>query len=103
MSLMRTNRTRGGRSIPHWGGLLAGLALLAFVSVAPGQVTVQTIGGGPRKECGPSAGFAEGNTWTAAQFNAPYATALDSQGNLWVADKNNADIEQVTLAGNRSS
>jgi hypothetical protein len=103
MSLIQTNRACGESSGPHWRGGLAGLALLAFVSVSPGQVSVQTIGGGVRKECGPSYGFAAGNTWTNAQFNQPYATALDSQGDLWVADLNNADVEQVTLAGNRTS
>src|ERR1039457_2569168 len=103
MSDIRTNRIRGGRSMPDCGGLLAGLALLAFVSVAPGQVSVQTIGGGPRAECGRSFGYVAGNTWMTAQFNAPFATALDSQGDLWVADMNNAAVEDVTLAGNRGS
>jgi hypothetical protein len=103
MSLIRTNRACGGRSIPDWRGGLAGLALLAFVSVSQGQVSVETIGGGVRTECGPSYGFAGGNTWTAAQFNLPYAAALDTQGDLWIADRNNADIEEVTQAGNRTS
>lgn len=103
MSLIPTHRACGGRSIPDWRGGLAGLALLAFVSVAPGQVSVQTIGGGVRTECGNSYGFAAGNTWTKAQFNLPYASALDAQGNLWIADLNNADVEQVTQAGNRTS
>ena len=40
---------------------------------------------------------------TTAEFNLPCATALDSQGDLWVADFNNGDVEEVTLAGNRSS
>jgi hypothetical protein len=79
------------------------LTLLGFVSVSPAQVTVQTIGGGVRTECGNSFGFAAGNTWTAAQFNQPYSTALDSQGNLWLADMNNSDIEEITQAGNRTS
>jgi sugar lactone lactonase YvrE len=82
---------------------LAAVALLAFVSVSPGQVTVETIGGGVRSLCGSSAGFVAGNTWSTAQFNHPYATALDSQGDLWVADMNNGDIEDVTLAGNKTS
>jgi hypothetical protein len=103
MSMIRTHRACSGRFGPHWRGGLAGLALLAFVSVSPGQVSVETIGGGVRVECGNSYGFVAGNTWTQAQFNQPYATALDSQGDLWVADFNNNDVEEVTLAGNRTS
>ena len=103
MSMMRTNRACSGKFDPHWRGGLAGLALLAFVSVSPGQVSVETIGGGVRVECGSSSGFVAGNTWTQAQFNQPYATALDSEGDLWVADLNNADVEEVTQAGNRTS
>jgi hypothetical protein len=67
------------------------------------QVLVKTIGGGVRTDCGTTAGFAAGNTYTQSQFNQPYSTALDSQGNLWLADRNNSDIEQITQAGNIGS
>jgi hypothetical protein len=103
MSMIQTNRACGGRFSPDWRGGLAVFALLAFVSVSPGQVSVETIGGGPRVGCGSSSGFAAGDTWTVAQFNQPYATALDSQGDLWIADLKNNDVEEVTLAGNRTS
>ncbi len=103
MSMIRTNRACGGRFSLHWRGGLAAFVLLAFVSAAPGQVSVHTIGGGVRKQCGPSYGFVAGNTWANAQFNQPYATALDSQGDLWIADLNNADVEEATLAGNTTS
>ncbi len=93
MSLMWTNRTR-----THWAGwnrALAGLCLLVFGLRAHAQVTVETIGGGPRlNSCAAFAGFASGDTYTNAQFNDPYASALDSQGNLWVADTGNSDVEQ---------
>ncbi|MGP8198823.1 MAG: hypothetical protein ACLQU4_04900 [Limisphaerales bacterium] len=87
------------RENPDWRGVLAGLALLAFVTASPGQVSVETIGGGIRTECGSSAGFVRGNTYTTAQFDQPYAAALDSQGNLWIADLKNWDVEQVSQAG----
>ncbi len=102
MSQTRTNHGRI-RSILEWGGLLAGFALLACAPSALGQVTVQTIGGGPHTLCGPYAGFAEGNTLSQAQFNQPYSCALDSAGDLWIADFNNADVEEVTAAGNKTS
>jgi hypothetical protein len=103
MNLIRSNRACSGRFSPDWRGGLAAFALLAFVSVSRGQVSVETIGGGVRVECGSSAGFVAGDTWTVAQFNQPYATALDSQGDLWIADLKNSDVEEVTQAGNRTS
>jgi hypothetical protein len=98
------NRT-GPRTNPaSWGRILAGLALLVFGLRAQAQVTVETIGGGPRlNSCAPFAGFAGGDTYTNAQFNDPYASALDSQSNLWVADTGNSDVEEVSQAGNRIS
>jgi sugar lactone lactonase YvrE len=66
-------------------------------------VTVDTIGGGVRVECGPAYGFVSGNTYQTAQFNAPYACALDTNGNLWIADKNNSALEQVSQAGNKTA
>lgn len=101
MNLIPKNRTCGGRGLQLRAGVMA-LAWLAFVSISPAQITVQTIGGGVRTECGSASGFAQGNTWMNSQFNLPYATALDSQGDLWVADNGNSDIELVTLAGNRT-
>jgi hypothetical protein len=89
-----------------WRGLcsaLAGLGWLAACCGADGQVFVDTIGGGVRVECGPAFGFAGGDTYTNAQFNAPYACALDTNGNLWIADKNNSDLEQVSQAGNKAA
>ena len=81
------------------GAVLAGFVLLALPSISPGQVTVTTIGGGVRKECGNSYGFAAGSTYSKSQFHLPNATAVDSQGNLWIADLDNSDIEEVTHAG----
>jgi sugar lactone lactonase YvrE len=99
MIFIRTEKARRKRRGPAWGASLAGLICLAFAWSATAQVTVQTIGGGVRQKCGPAAGFVAGGTYEVAQYNGPYATALDSQGNLWLADRTNSDIEEISQAG----
>ena len=103
MSLTRTNQPRAGWLAPRWRGVLAALGLLAFNTISRAQISVQTVGGGVREECKSSSGFVAGNTWTNAQFNEPYACAMDTQGDMWIADLGNSDIELVTAAGNRSA
>ena len=51
----------------------------------------------------PSPALPRGDTYTNAQFNDPYASALDSQSNLWVADTGNSDVEQITHAATWST
>jgi len=88
-----------------WRHLCAAACLgwLAACFCATAQVSVDTIGGGVRVECGSNSGFVGGNTYETAQFNAPFSCALDTNGNLWIADKTNNDLEQVTEAGNKSA
>lgn len=103
MKQIPTRQAWGGKPVPVWGGILAGIALLTTTSIASAQVSVATIGGGPRTECGNTAGFAGGVTYTHSQFHYPSATAVDSLGDLWVADTDNSAIEWITQAGNKTS
>jgi sugar lactone lactonase YvrE len=99
------DKNEGCRGKP-WRGMSVKLVVLGWVLAchcATAQVSVDTIGGGVRRECGPAFGFTGGNTYEVAQFNGPYACALDTNGNLWIADKNNSDLEQVSQAGNKTS
>lgn len=94
---------------PAWRGparVLAPAGALLLALAAGAQVTVTTLGGGP-KVCndgvsGPYAGFVAGNTLEKAQYSAPSALAFDAQSNLWVADTANNDVEQISLAGDRT-
>jgi hypothetical protein len=101
-------KNEGGCGRP-WRGMSAKLAVFGWLVAcccADGQVipaSVDTIGGGVRVECGPASGFTNGNTYETAQFNVPYSCALDTNGNLWIADKNNSDLEQVSQAGNKAA
>ncbi|HEX3716366.1 MAG TPA: chitobiase/beta-hexosaminidase C-terminal domain-containing protein [Verrucomicrobiae bacterium] len=85
-------------------GALASLGLVWAGLDAQAQVSVQTIAGGPHiSSCAPWAGFAGGNTFTNAQFHGPWASALDTRGNLWIADTTNSDVEEITDAGNQGA
>ncbi len=97
----QTGRRRLWRGLSSTLAGLGGLAMCLGASAQVSQVTVDTIGGGVRVECGHAYGFASGNTFEDAQFNAPYSCAFDTNGNLWIADQGNSDLEQVSQAGDK--
>ncbi len=92
--------------MPGLAGALAALGLIAASLSVLGQtyslpnVLVTTIGGGPITQCGPVAGYGDGNTLDFSQFNGPNASALDSLGNLYIADTGNNAVRIVSEAGN---
>jgi hypothetical protein len=75
----------------------------ASVIYAEPNASITTLGGGPLETCGPVSGDTDGNTYLDSQFNGPVAMALNSQGTLFVADRTNRAIREVTLAGNTGS
>src|ERR1051326_4465829 len=59
---------------------------------------VHTLTGGPSETFPNPAGYVDGDTATAAQFNTPYAITTDPTGNiLFVADRDNNAIRELDL------
>jgi hypothetical protein len=67
------------------------------------QVTVKTLGGGPLKIGGPSNGYVDGPTLQQSQFNYPIVSAIDPDGFLYVADRDNGVIRKLDVPGDRST
>ena len=91
--LSRIAHTLIRRTLP-WLPVLAGLAgpLGAQTDYAT-PYTFSVLAGDPGV-----AGSSDG-TGTAAQFDQPYGLAIDSSGNLYVADRKNQTIRKVTSGG----
>ncbi len=74
---------------------------LVYFSNVP---VLDSIGGGPIPGKYTAAnGYHDGNTFNGTQFDGPVGTAIDSQGNLFIADKNNNAIRKVLLAGDTAN
>ena len=92
-----------------WAVLLACLALApnlrAQVNYEETNVTVTTIGGGPPAGnfCAGTAGFVDGNTLQASQFDGPAAMALNSQAVLFIADYTNNAVRMVASVGDAAN
>jgi hypothetical protein len=85
---------RPGKCLALWLPLLLGLGapLCAQINYAT-PYTFQVLAG-----LAGNAGYTDG-TGSAARFSHPYGMAMDSSGNLYVADKANDVIRKVTPAG----
>jgi sugar lactone lactonase YvrE len=78
---------------------LAGMITAAAIQ-AHGQATVTTLTDANHG----TAGYKDGNTFTAAQFRFPAGMALDpSETTLFMADCTNNAVRMVTAVGNKSS
>jgi hypothetical protein len=88
---------------PRLLALILGLGAMGFTSTLQATVTVDTLGGGPRDGHPAPAGYTDGSTFSVSQFNNPFSSALDSQTNLFIADKANNAVRQVTKIGNSAS
>ncbi len=75
------------------GLLLAALAMAAMTHATAQQYTFTTLAG---PDGSPGAVDATGS---AARFNWPEGVAVDSAGNLYVADNGNSTIRKMTLGG----
>lgn len=65
---------------------------IRMVTPGPGQIV--TVAGN-----GTSGSSGDGGAATAARLNQPYAVAVDSSGDLFIADYNNSRIRMVTAGG----
>jgi hypothetical protein len=86
-----------------WPGLTGIIAIAATtLNAAVTLPQVRTIGGGPNS-AGPSrSGSLNGDTFSVAKFNNPYAVAV-GQGDLFIADRSNNKIRRVTNLGEPGS
>ncbi|MEO6033850.1 MAG: immunoglobulin domain-containing protein, partial [Verrucomicrobiota bacterium] len=76
---------------------------LLIATAAQAEITVETLGGGPAPGNSKPFGKADGNTASASQFNGPSGLALDSAGNLYLADKTNNLIRKISLPGDTAN
>ncbi len=75
----------------------ASSAAVASPAAVANSGAVRTLAGSP-----PSAGYRNG-VGTAARFNTPAGVAVDSSGNVYVADAGNNTIRKITSAGEVST
>ncbi|MEP6663005.1 MAG: hypothetical protein ABJC04_05005, partial [Verrucomicrobiota bacterium] len=84
-------------------GRCALVGLFLGMATTQADILVDTIGGGPSGSNAKAYGNVNGNTYSASQFNGPSGIALDSSGNLFLADKTNNSVRKITTAGNTNT
>ncbi len=89
--------------LQKWRGLTAGALLAATTLTGAETPLVKTLGGGPNQTSNARAGSTDGETANFAKFKKPYAAALDTNGNLLIADFGNGRIRKVTKPGSPDS
>ncbi len=79
-----------------WGAAIDGNGNIFVANIGSARIQKVTTGAVVTVYAGHSAaGFADGSA-AAAQFNNPYGLAVDGQGNVYVADRNNNRIRKIT-------
>src|SRR5688572_33356295 len=88
-----------------WRGLAGIIALAAAtLQAAPAPVPqVKTLGGGPNQLSPKRSGSANGDTFTVAKFNNPWGVAVNTDGDLLIADRANNRVRRVTDPGSPAS
>lgn len=88
--------------IRKWRGCGAA-ALLAAALAAQAQPEVETLGGGPNQSGPSKSGYVDGDTFEFAKFRNPYSIAIDTNGNLLIADQANNKLRKVSKPGEPDS
>ncbi|TAK94663.1 MAG: hypothetical protein EPO07_16375, partial [Verrucomicrobia bacterium] len=86
-----------------WGRGVVLAAIALSVSNLRATPAVATVSGGPTSSNSKSYGYRDGDTAQEAQFNGPWAMALDSSSTiLYVADRTNNAIRKLDLDLNQT-
>ena len=83
----------------QWRGWTVACAIAAAPLFAQAAVQIQSLGGGPNETSPARSGMANGPTLANAKFNNPYGVAVDTSGNLFIADRDNGKIRRVSKPG----
>jgi len=70
------------------------------VSVSTGNITTTTVAGNGPNGCGDCGAYSgDGAAATSARLNTPSGIAVDSSGNLYIADESNYRVRKVDTSG----